>query len=243
MKKEEKEEKFFTERDKTLFSIFLFIFALSVLFLNWTNFSWFLNIQTGPIIVKERLSGIFSFEREEKREEEKEGLEEKEEIVEKIPEEEIIEEEIIYCDEDRIFIFALDVDVSIVETTGTTEAEYREALDRGVVHFPGSSYPGEEGLTVLLGHSAPVDRPRIKHDWVFSELNKLREGDEIEVCFNNRFFVYTVIEDVDEKNIYEVGEDVAPLYSDDKGKREMVLMSCWPPGSDTQRIGVRAIIE
>ncbi len=240
MKKEERKEKFFTERDKTLFSIFLFIFALSVLFLNWTNFSWFLNIQTGPIVVREKLSNIFSFEKKEKVEEEKQKEEEEEEELE---EEEDIEEEIIYCEEDRISIFTLDVDVSIVETTGTTEAEYREALDKGVVHFPGSSYPGEEGLAVLLGHSAPVGRPRIKHDWVFSELNRLKEGDEIEICFNNRFSVYTVIEDVDEKNIYEVGEDVAPLYPSEKGKREMVLMSCWPPGSDTQRIGVRAVVE
>ena len=40
-------------------------------------------------------------------------------------------------------------------------------LDRGVVYYPGSVLPGQEGQIVVLGHSAPPNWPKIKYDWVF----------------------------------------------------------------------------
>ncbi len=227
------EVKFFTERDKILFKVLFFVFFLSVLVLNWNDISWFLNLNTAPELLKQKFQEIV-LTRREKRTEEKKEIEE--EVVEEI-------DLTIYCDENRITILSLDVTASVVETGGTTEKEYREALDRGVVHFPGTSYPGENGMTVLLGHSAPPGWPKIKHDWVFTDINNLKEGDEIEICYNNKLTVYTVIDEEIGKSIYQVGDDVPPLYNEIEGKKEAVLMSCWPPGSSESRIGVRAVVK
>ncbi len=227
------EEKFFTERDKILFKILFFVFFLSVLVLNWNDISWFLNLNTAPELFKQKFQEIVLTQRERRTEEEKEV---KEEIIEEI-------DPTIYCEENRITISSLDVTALVVETGGTTEKEYREALDRGVIHFPGTPYPGEKGMTVLLGHSAPPGWPKIKHDWVFTDINDLKEGDEIEVCYNNKLTIYTVIDEERGKKIYQVGDDVPPLYNEAEGKKEAVLMSCWPPGSSENRIGVRAVVK
>ncbi len=226
------EEKFFTERDKILFKILFFVFFISVLVLNWNDISWFLNLNTAPELFKQKIEEVVLNYKEKSKAEE----EVKEEIIDDI-------DPTIYCGENKITISSLDVSVSIVEAGGITEKEYRTALDRGVVHFPGTPFPGEVGMTVLLGHSAPVGRPRIKHDWVFSQIDNLKEGDEIEICYNNKLIVYTVIDEEIGKSIYQVGDDVPPLYNQEEGRKEAVLMSCWPPGSSESRIGVRAVVK
>ncbi len=227
----EKKEKFFTDRDKTLFKLFLMVFFASVLVINWKDVSGFLNLRTAPHLIGQKISDFLP-ERREARDEDFIDEEEKEEEIDPA----------VYCEKNRITISAIDVTAPVVETGGTSEEEYREALDRGVTHFPGSPYPGEKGLSVLLGHSAPPGWPKIKHDWVFTEINELEVGDKIEVCYNNRLTTYYVTDDEEGKRIYEVGEDVPPLYPGGE-KKELVLMSCWPPGSRDSRIGVRGVAE
>ena len=220
-------EGFFTSRDKALLKVFFLVYLFAVLMINWSDLSWFLNIKTGPQLIRQNIASFF--EREEKKDDE---------VLWPIIDN---EDDFIYCPEDKITISAINISVPLVEVGGTSEIEYREALDRGVIHFPGSAIPGEKGMTVLMGHSAPEGWPKINHDWVFSDLDDLREGDRIEVCYRNRLSVYTVINEEIGKKIYEVGEDVPPLYYGEK--EEAVIMTCWPPGSSANRIGVRAVIE
>ncbi len=218
-------EKFFTDKDKTLFKLFLLVFFVFVLIINWNDLSG-LSLRTAPHLLGQKISNLLP----ERRQTNGENFT-KEEI-----------DSAVYCEEDRITISAINVTAPVVETGGTSEEEYRKSLDRGVTHFPGSVYPGEKGLSVLLGHSAPPGWPKIKHDWVFTEINDLEEGDEIEVCYNNRLIIYYVIDDEQGKRIYEVGEDVPSLYPGEE-KKEIVLMSCWPPGSSDSRIGVRGVAK
>lgn len=250
--KEEK-DKFFTSRDKTLAKLLFLVFLCCNIFLNWSNFSWFLSFKTAPVIIGESFSvftknitnnlrSIKIIDTEninKKKDEENKKKDEKEKPVV------IIEEKIdpaLYCEKNEINIPSINIIAPLVEAGGITEKEYRESLDRGVMHFPGTSFPGEKGLSILLGHSAPPGWPRIKHDWVFTDINNLKEGDEIKICYNNRKWIYTVINEEEGKKIYEVGEDV-PAFFPEKNKKEIVLMSCWPPGSRDNRIGVRAIIN
>jgi LPXTG-site transpeptidase (sortase) family protein len=108
-------------------------------------------------------------------------------------------------------------------------------LDTGVVLYPDSVVPGDNGQTIILGHSAPVGWPKIKYDWVFSRLNELAEGDEIIVYFNNRKYTYIV----SRKVFLERGEEISQegLTNDEN---MLVLVSCWPPGKDLRRIAVEA---
>lgn len=114
-------------------------------------------------------------------------------------------------------------------------AALKKYLDRGVLHYPGSALPGERGQVVILGHSAPPNWPKIKYDWVFSELNNLNKGDEIIIYYKNHQYVYSV-----EKTIFlEKGEEL-PDFALTKIKHMLVLVSCWPPGKDSRRIAVEA---
>lgn len=223
-----KNEKFFTERDKTFFKVFFLIFIFFVIAINWNDFFGVLNIRTAPYFIKEKIPSFSFFEKEEQEMEERKENE---------------AEEIIFCEgKDRITISAIDITAPIVETQGTSEEEYRSALDTGVVRFPYSVDPGEKGLSVLLGHSAPPNYPDINYDTIFSEIDKLQEGDGIEICYENIFYNYKVIDEERGRKVYEVGESVPPLYPNQE-KKEIVLMTCWPPGDSKSRMGVRAIIE
>ncbi len=214
-----KKDKFFTEKDKTLFSVFLFIFFIFIIIINWNDFSLFLNIRTAPSLIRQ---GIGLSETEKEREFEVNTV--------------------LGCNKDNISIPSISVSVPIVETKGTSERDYRDALDKGVVRFPNPVYPGDNGLLILLGHSAPEGWPKINHDWVFTEIEKLKEGDEIIICYKELLYTYIVIDEEIGKKIYRVGEDVPPLY-EAEDKEELVLMTCWPPGDSSNRIGVRAVLK
>ena len=111
-------------------------------------------------------------------------------------------------------------------------------LDQGVVYYPGSVYPGQTGQIVILGHSAPPGWPKIKHDWVFTDLNNLNVGDKIYIDLNNKQYSYTV----KQKNIIDRGADVPTISAADSGN-VLALISCWPPGKDYQRIAVMAELD
>ncbi len=231
-----KNEKFFTERDRTLFKVFILVFLFFVLLINWSEISGVLNFRVFPQYLEERVGGLLSFfeEEEEVVRESEDNEEEKEARA---------EPDFDSCEgEDRITIPALDVEAPIVETGGTSEEEYRAALEEGVVRFPGGKDPGEKGLSVISGHSAPPGHPDIRYERVFTRINELEEGDIIETCYDNKLYSYEVIDEERGREVYEVGEDIPPLYPE-KEVRELVLMTCWPPGDDQNRMGVRAIIE
>lgn len=108
-------------------------------------------------------------------------------------------------------------------------------LDSGVVYYPGSVLPTESGQIVILGHSAPLNWPHIKYDWVFSDINSLNITDQVILHFNGKQYTYRVVE----KNIIQVGQDVGSNRLDGENNI-LTLISCWPPGKNYQRISVQA---
>ena len=134
--------------------------------------------------------------------------------------------------EDSIEIPAIGLVSSLVVGQGTDNAVLKNDLDKGVVYYPGSSFPGQTGQTIILGHSAPPNWPHIKHDWVFSNLGKLKVGDEIFVYFNGKKYVYQI----KDTSIIARGGEI-PYNTNGN---TLVLISCWPPGKNYQRIAVQA---
>lgn len=129
----------------------------------------------------------------------------------------------------------LSLSVPIVFSKNADMTTLMKDLDSGVVYYPGSVYPGQVGQAIILGHSAPPGWPNIKHDWVFTNIEKLSEGDIILIDLNNKQYKYIV----KQKTIIKRGADIP---SDDSATRKNVLtlISCWPPGKDYQRITVTA---
>jgi len=132
-------------------------------------------------------------------------------------------------------ISKISISVPIIFSTSTDKTSLKKDLDLGVVYYPGSVYPGQTGQIIILGHSAPLGWPKIKHDWVFTDLDKLISGDTILIDLNNKQYTYTV----KQKTIIQRGAEVPADYSS-ANSNVLTLISCWPPGKDYQRIAVEA---
>ena len=116
---------------------------------------------------------------------------------------------------------------------GALEAEMQDALQGGVVHYPGTSLPGQGGNTAITGHSSyfPWDSGRFKD--VFALLHQVVEGDKI------------VVYQDQEKYIYEVSsiEVVLPQDIDilkQTPEEKLTLITCTPVGTNYKRLIVTA---
>lgn len=132
---------------------------------------------------------------------------------------------------DSIEIPKISITAPLVFIDSAEKSVFSAALDRGVVHYPESALPGEDGQIIFLGHSAPLGWPKIKHDWVFSDLNDLISGDEVIIYFQNQEYRYHV----QGKVILDKGEDLPQGFS-----QGLILLTCWPPGADQRRMAVMA---
>jgi LPXTG-site transpeptidase (sortase) family protein len=113
-----------------------------------------------------------------------------------------------------------------------------ENLEEGVVHYSGTAKPGEPGVSIVLGHSSAY--PWYKGDYgaVFALLSKLKPGDRFYVQYaDNRSFFYEVKEDL-VFNPFKSDErlDAMERASGDN----IILISCYPVGTNYLRIAVRA---
>jgi len=199
---------------------FILLFLINFVLINWVDYGWFFNYRA--------MAGLAS------------GLFQDEKPMQLMPEDEIVavdEEVEIYQGKEKILeIPRIGISAPIVFFDGPTENDILgKALDGGVVHFPESVLPGKIGQTIILGHSAPPGWPKIKYDWVFSEVNTLEEGDEIFVYFGSQEYIYSV----KNKVFLEKGEEL-PRESYSSSQNTLILISCWPPGKDYKRIAVIA---
>ena len=199
-------------RFKKFFKYFLFIFLIFLLIFIWNKISWVFN----PKAFFRYLA--YQFEKE--IESEKKTLQKPTEGIQEIKK------------EDGIEIPKIEISAPLILVE--QESQVSKSLDRGVVLFPNSVLPGKVGQTIILGHSAPANWPKIKYDWVFSEINNLETDDEIFVYFENKEFKYQV----SKKIFLEKGGEF-PKESGNS-KKILILISCWPPGKDLRRIAIIA---
>jgi len=107
---------------------------------------------------------------------------------------------------------------------------YLEALKKGVAHASTSYFPDEDGTVYLFSHST-------NYDWFVSDLNavfyllkNLTEGDLIVIYYKGKQYTYTLRE----KRVVKP-TDVSYLIPQ-KGTKTLILQTCWPPGSTTERL-------
>lgn len=115
--------------------------------------------------------------------------------------------------------------------------KFLPVLREGVAHAKGSSYPGKEGNVFLFGHSTDTFYNISRYNAVFFLINKLEEGDEINIFYEDKRYVYKTIErqvvDPDEIGPYLEKFSV-------KDQRILTLQTCYPPGTTLQRLLVTA---
>jgi len=112
---------------------------------------------------------------------------------------------------------------------------YMKALRDGVAHASISEYPSQEpGNTYIFAHSSFDFRLLGKYSRAFNLIDKLKVGDRINIFYNHKDYVYSVINSEVLK-----GWNTQPL--DRKVVSPILtLQSCYPPGTTFNRIVVTA---
>lgn len=146
--------------------------------------------------------------------------------------------------ENRIIIPKLGKNIPLVDVPDyqgvsfdNLEDKFMTELEKGIIRYPGTAKPGEEGNSFIFGHSS--NYPWMKGDYnnVFALLDNLTFGDEIIVYYNQQKYTYVIRE----KKIVKPGN--VSVMKREQGKKELSLMTCWPVGTTLNRLLVFAELK
>ncbi len=108
-------------------------------------------------------------------------------------------------------------------------------LRDGVGHL--FSYPGRGGKILVYGHSSSYPWDVSAFTKIFRRISELQIGDRVTVSFEGRTFTYLVRE---KKTV--PAKDLA-TYQEEGDGEELILYTCWPPDSISERYLVIATPE
>ncbi len=106
-------------------------------------------------------------------------------------------------------------------------------LKDGVGHL--FAYPGEGSKVMIYGHSSGYPWDVSKYTKIFRTINKIEIGSRLYVTYQGKVFVYQVTE----KKIVPAKD--RSLFEPDESGESLLLYTCWPPDSISQRYTVRAV--
>ncbi|MCA9318301.1 sortase [Candidatus Saccharibacteria bacterium] len=117
--------------------------------------------------------------------------------------------------------------------SATDESTVQTALEEGVIHYPSTVLPGQNGNGAYFGHSSSNIFNNGKYKFAFVLLHQLTTGDIFYITHNGKVYAYQVF----------AREIVPPtqvsVLHDTKGKTATaVLITCDPPGLSTNRLVV-----
>lgn len=135
--------------------------------------------------------------------------------------------------------FAITIpSIGIVDLTIThpadafTQKGVLAPLDKGVGHL--FSYPGQGSKIMIYGHSSGYPWDTSQFTKIFRTINETNIGDRIYVTYKGALYVYQI----SAKKTVPAKETAA--FEPDENGEELVLYTCWPPDSITNRYLVYA---
>lgn len=139
--------------------------------------------------------------------------------------------------ESKLIIPKINVDVPVVYGVGNDNISQLKAMEKGVAHFsiPGANaVPGQNGNTVLSGHSSNDLFDKGDYKFIFAQLDKLKQGDVIYANYNGKRYAYSVTKTEvvmpNQVNRVQIGTD----------KPMLTLITCVPLGTAEKRLLVFA---
>lgn len=134
-------------------------------------------------------------------------------------------------------IASIKVAAPIVYAESNNEEVLQQALENGVVHYPGTPEPGQPGNVYIFGHSSDLVFKKGAYKSVFAALPDLTTEDYIEVTNKQgEKFIYKVFE----TRVVE-STDTSVLYQD-YSKKTLTLQTSYPIGTALKRYIVKAEI-
>lgn len=132
-----------------------------------------------------------------------------------------------------IFIPKIEAKSKVMENVDASNSkQYLAALKLGVAEAAGLSHPGEKGTTYLFAHSVGSRVDYARYNAVFYLLDKVGDGDVVEVVYKGKLFKYEVVA----KEILPANDTryLVPQQLSEK----LVLQTCYPPGTSWKRLVV-----
>lgn len=112
---------------------------------------------------------------------------------------------------------------------------YKPVLESALAHFKGTPLPFQNGNTVIYGHSAAGILGGYRGtQYIFSKLQDLNIGDEIDIKVKDEDITYQVTQ----TKIIEP-ENMSVLESR-PGRKSLTLVTCYPNGHNAKRLVVTA---
>jgi LPXTG-site transpeptidase (sortase) family protein len=136
---------------------------------------------------------------------------------------------------------SLAVSAPIVWSQIEQEAAIQHDLESGIVHYPGTTFPGLRGNSYMTGHSSYYTWSSSSYKTIFKDLGKLEPGNKILIKLN--FANGTVAELTYRVTSNEVVETSDPRLFREYEGFELTLVTCWPIGTDWKRVMVKAEME
>jgi len=135
--------------------------------------------------------------------------------------------------DDRIIIPQISVDAPVIYSQSSDNAALMEDLKKGVIHYPGTAYPGQKGNVFITGHSSYYWWSGGKYNRIFANLDKLENGDLVYLYRNGEEYIYQVYDSfvVKPQQVEILATTAEPT---------LTLMTCTPLGTNLRRLVVRA---
>jgi LPXTG-site transpeptidase (sortase) family protein len=132
----------------------------------------------------------------------------------------------------EVIIPKINVEIPVnYSETSTDENTIENDLQSGVVHYPTTSLPGQNGNTAFFGHSSNNIFNKGKYKFAFVLLHTLVTGDTFYLSYNGKMYVYKVIS----RNIVDPS-DVGVLNPVPGQTATATLITCDPPGTSLHRL-------
>lgn len=113
------------------------------------------------------------------------------------------------------------------------KAEYNQVLKKNVAHAKGTSLPGQNGTVFIFAHSSATPWEITRLNTIFLRLGELEKDDLIEIQKDKKTYKYKVREK----------REVMPSevnYLLNNNKKQLILQTCTPIGTDWKRLLVFA---
>jgi len=136
-----------------------------------------------------------------------------------------------------IIIPAIGASAKIYPNIDPTNADtFLPILQKGVAHAKGTVFPGMKGNIYLFAHSTDNFWDVGRYNAIFYLLKDLNKGDEIAIFFQGKRHNYIVTGSkiVDPSNVSYI------VNARNQNKEQLILQTCWPPGTTFQRLLVFA---
>jgi len=112
-----------------------------------------------------------------------------------------------------------------------------EDLSKSLIHYSGTSLPGQQGNAVIFGHSSlPQFFSPTNYLTIFTKLPSLKKGDDVFVEYDGIKYTFRV------EQMFEVKPTDIQVLEQRYDDSYLTLVTCVPPGTYIKRLVVKARI-